>query len=267
MKKKLLTIFALLVVMVALVVVSVMGTIAFMTASAAVSNTFTVGNVTISMYESKVDKYGVKVPGETGKTVDGNSYHLQPGATYTKDPTIYIEATSDEALLFVKVRNQIESIEETDTAKGKTIRTQLANWGWMLYGTVSTGDIYVFAGKLDDNGVNIDLSQDSANAALLNSIIARTAVPTAVGAAQQSINLFETFTVDEEKDLSAMAGAKVTLTAFAIQTTGFVEKDSNGIITKVNNTEAWKAIVSSFPYENAETVQDAIAVSQKSTNP
>ena len=61
MKKKLLTAMILTLAAVALVVATVFTTIAYLTASSAVSNTFTVGNVAITMFETKVDENGVQM--------------------------------------------------------------------------------------------------------------------------------------------------------------------------------------------------------------
>lgn len=116
MKKKLFKAFVLTFAAVALVVASVVSTMAFLTSSAAVANTFTVGEVYIRMYESAVDANGVKVTNNKDangmKTSAGNVYNLMPGNTYDKDPTIYVDAKSQASYLFLKVRNDIRSIEE-----------------------------------------------------------------------------------------------------------------------------------------------------------
>ena len=57
-KKKITTALIVVVAAVALVAISIAGTIAFLTSSSAVSNTFTVGNVFIEMFESPVDEDG-----------------------------------------------------------------------------------------------------------------------------------------------------------------------------------------------------------------
>ena len=72
--------------------------------SDAVINTFTVGNVELTLNETDVDLYGEK-DGET--RVTENSYKLIPGHTYTKDPIVYVTAGSEPCYVFVKVENQI----------------------------------------------------------------------------------------------------------------------------------------------------------------
>ena len=73
---------------VALVVTSVFGTLAYLTDNEKVTNTFTVGLVDITLEETDI-KSG-------GKTTTGNAYHLLPGHTYTKDPTVTVEAPSED---------------------------------------------------------------------------------------------------------------------------------------------------------------------------
>ena len=64
-----------------LVLSGVLGTLAFLASSTAVSNTFTVGQVGIQMFESRTDKNGVDLDGAE-KPTDGNSYELVPGKNY-----------------------------------------------------------------------------------------------------------------------------------------------------------------------------------------
>ena len=72
----------------ALVVASVLGTMAYLTSKTGpVTNTFTVGNVNITLDETDVTPMGVK---DTDTKVTENSYKLIPGHTYIKDPTVHI---------------------------------------------------------------------------------------------------------------------------------------------------------------------------------
>jgi len=73
----------LLVSMMALVVcISVGATIAYLTDDEAVVNTFTVGQVGISLDEAKVNTDGSLVTGSDAGRVHENEYHLLPGHTY-----------------------------------------------------------------------------------------------------------------------------------------------------------------------------------------
>ena len=266
-KKRLLTAAALTLAAVVLVVATVFTTVAYLTASSAVSNTFTVGNVMIAMYESKVNADGEAQSNDpningTMKDSDGNNYHLLPGATYDKDPTVYIDKGSDKSYVFVKLRNNIAPIEygnfvhtngdgttsqNTPDADKPSISEQMAAYGWMFYLSTPTGDVYVYAGTLENTKLT-----DTALEAVKN----KTAVPTVVGGTgnEQAFNLFDTFTIDEHADVSLYGGAKVTLTAFAIQTKGFTDNPE----TTANEAldAAWAAIVETYPYENGATVEN-----------
>lgn len=79
-----------------LVAASVLGTMAYLTSTDTVTNTFTVGKV-----EIKLDETDVTNP--TGSRVQANSYKLMPGTTYTKDPTVTVKAGSEEAYVRMKV--------------------------------------------------------------------------------------------------------------------------------------------------------------------
>lgn len=109
----------------ALVGASVLGTMAYFTDNDVVTNTFTVGKVDISLDELDVD----------GSTADAerdteNKYHLLPGHEYVKDPTVHIEAGSENCYVFVTVDNQLKDIEWNDDDTYKTISEQINANGW-----------------------------------------------------------------------------------------------------------------------------------------
>ena len=79
-----------------LVAASVLGTMAYLTSTDTVTNTFTVGKV-----EIKLDETDVTNP--NGPRVKANSYKLMPGTTYTKDPTVTVLNGSDAAYVRMKV--------------------------------------------------------------------------------------------------------------------------------------------------------------------
>lgn len=89
-----------------LVAASVLGTMAYLTDSKDVKNTFTVGNVTIKLDEAKVDEMGNLVKNQDGTLADRvtqNEYKLLPNHTYTKDPTVTVLAPSVESYVRMKV--------------------------------------------------------------------------------------------------------------------------------------------------------------------
>lgn len=83
-----------------LVAASVLGTMAYLTSTDGVENTFTVGNVKITLDEAKVDADGVV---SSNDRVKGNEYKLMPGHTYVKDPTVTVKAPSVDSYVRMKV--------------------------------------------------------------------------------------------------------------------------------------------------------------------
>lgn len=119
--KKLVTVVSAMFCAVVLVAGSIAGTIAYLTSTASVQNTFTVGNIKITMDETKVDLYGEAVT-PAARTAS-NEYKLIPGHEYTKDPVITVEANSEKCYLFVKVENGISAIEDNSNKIAKQITT------------------------------------------------------------------------------------------------------------------------------------------------
>lgn len=90
-----------------LVAGSIAGTLAYLTATETVTNTFTMGKVAIDLTETDVDENGVPIP--DAKPVKKNEYRLVPGKTYTKDPTLTVKAESEEA--YIRMMLTIENWE------------------------------------------------------------------------------------------------------------------------------------------------------------
>lgn len=89
-----------------LVAASVLGTMAYLTDSKDVKNTFTVGNVAIKLDEAKVDENGTQVVDKDGNPVarvTRNAYKLLPGHTYVKDPTVTVLKPSVASYVRMKV--------------------------------------------------------------------------------------------------------------------------------------------------------------------
>ena len=241
MKKKIIMAIMLVLSAALLVAASVLGTLAFLASSTAVSNTFTVGKVGINMLESLTDKDGVDKDG-ADRTADGNSYMLQPGKTYVKDPAIFINADSVPSFLFVKVKNGIATIEKdyvnliegASTDGPTTMKSQMIANGWQLIKSNASGEeLYVYVGA---GNATTDMKTGDVTCKMVGS------------ANRETYELFDTFTIStsvDETRLADYAGAKVTLTAFAIQADGFTDKDG-----LQDYQHAWNAIVGRFPYES-----------------
>lgn len=115
---------------VALVVTSVMGTMAYLTSTTeTVTNTFTVGQVTITLDEAKVD--------DDGKIIDvndrgiKNNYTLAPGGKYDKDPIVHVNEKSENSWIFVEVVNGLAAVEAASVDGGyQNIDAQIQANGW-----------------------------------------------------------------------------------------------------------------------------------------
>lgn len=150
-----------------LVAASVLGTMAYLTSTDKVTNTFTIGTIGIKLDEAKVNTDGTPVQGAA--RVNTNTYKLMPGREYTKDPTVWVDANSENSYIFVKVENEIANIE-ADTK----IAAQIKAKGWMplageagVYyktytqqGTIA--DLVVFEKFTIKNDVNADTLKDYA---------------------------------------------------------------------------------------------------------
>lgn len=235
-----------------LVVASVLTTLAFLTATDKVDNVFTVGNVTLGIDEAKVNENGqpLKKDAETEQDVvvadkkdadrvQANTYKLQPGKTYVKDPTIHVASTSDPCFLFVKIENglvqtidgepvDIEADSETDGYQ--TIADQMSALGWKpVIDTTIVDGIYAYVGTA--NGATLPLQV----------------------AGGQDKTVFNEFKVDGTVDgatLDQFKDKKITVTAYAVQASGFEGWTASQIIT----TAFPQLLVANQPVETSPEV-------------
>lgn len=105
---------------IALVAISVGATLAYLTSDDKVTNTFTVGNVRITLDETDVDD---STPNKNRD--QENSYKLMPGQTYVKDPIVHVAAKSEDCWIFVTVDNKIAGIIDGD------LKTQITTNKWI----------------------------------------------------------------------------------------------------------------------------------------
>ena len=108
-----------------LVVTTVFATMAYLTSTDEVVNTFTVGKVSIKLDETDVNLYGVK-DGET--RVKSNEYKLIPGHEYVKDPTVHVEAGSEES--YIRMIVTITDFADVKAAFGDDFLPQNFVKGW-----------------------------------------------------------------------------------------------------------------------------------------
>ena len=112
--------------LVMVVLTAAAGTIAYLTDTSSVTNTFTVGNIDMDVNESEVDENGQKV--ENGTPTTGNNYHLIPGKTYSKDPYVTIKAGSDEC--YVRMIAKITDAADVLAIMGNDFLPQTCVNGW-----------------------------------------------------------------------------------------------------------------------------------------
>ena len=170
--------------------ISVAGTLAYLTSSDSVENTFTVGKVAITLDEAPVGADGQETD---GVRVKENSYKLMPGHEYDKDPTVHFKAGSEASYLFVKVENNIAGAESTEEGY-KNIATQITENEWIPL----TGEEGVYYQGVAANTSDEDIDYP----------------------------VFEGFTVSGDltnDGLAAFNNKTVTVTAYAIQADGFNE--------------------------------------------
>lgn len=184
-----------------LVSATVATTVAYLTDDDSVTNTFTVGNVKITLDEKDVDNST-----EDSERDQANSYKLLPGQTYVKDPTIHVsdEDNIEDCYLFVKVTNEIETIEGA-----KTVETQMLEKGWEKLEGVT--DVWYWTG--DKDATNVTEKQ--------------VAVPK-----DTDVYVFDNFTIASTVDnttLETYKGKQIIVKAYAIQTAGFDGKTAKEI--------------------------------------
>ena len=184
-----------------LVVTTVFATVAFLTSTATVTNTFTFGKVAITLDETDVDVAGAPIAGAA--RVIENEYHLLPGHEYTKDPTIHVAAGSENCWLFVKLDNGLKEI--IDSANAKTVEAQMAENGWTLL--EGSANVYWYGN---------------------------------VAAATNNIPVFGSFKIKGEITNDVIGGygdAKIVVVAYAVQADGFTSKATPA----ENAKDAWTA--------------------------
>ena len=171
-----------------LVAASVLGTMAYLTSTDTVKNTFSIGKIEITLDEKKVETDGTPVTGAA--RVKENTYKLMPGHAYTKDPTVHVAANSEDSWIFVKVENGISAFE---AAGDKTIAAQITAKGWTALDS-ATGVYYKSYTK---------------------------------AAAETNLVVFENFTIAEGAESvpgwANATNANITITAYAVQQDGFAD--------------------------------------------
>ena len=212
-----------------LVAASVMGTMAYLTSQDAVTNTFSVGSVAITLDESDVDN---STEGENDRD-KANAYHLLPGHTYVKDPTVTVDAKSEDS--YVRMMVKVEGIDSLKDAMPEEKFPTFYNnnlfllqnlclneedeltwdndvWRYETFHTTGTyANCYEFRYVGNDNtnpgnGIVVKSETDT----VLPSLFTHITVPGEINNAQ----------------LAKLANVKIIVTAHAIQADGFDTADA-----------------------------------------
>ena len=174
---------------VVLVVSSVLGTVAYLTDTKSVENTFTVGNVTITLQERDLNQETGELNSDALVNTVFDKIKFVPGRVIKKQPVITVGTDSENCYLFVKVEDA--NAEKKILANGNFTPST----GWTAVG-VSYPGWYQY-----------------------NTIATKTSAP---------IQVFDNFTCNNELGSSAVAaltGGSIKVTAYAIQAEGFVDED------------------------------------------
>ena len=116
-----------------IVVATVFSTLAYLTDSSKVVNKFTVGKVDLKLDETAVDANGKAT---SGRTEEGNKYHLVPGMTYVKDPTVTVIAGSEES--YVRLLVTVNCYDALTDIFGDPFLPQYFVSGWDSATWIST---------------------------------------------------------------------------------------------------------------------------------
>lgn len=137
---------------------SVTATLSFLTDQESDVNVFTIGKVSITLDETEVDELGNKI---SDKRVLENDYHLMPGYTYLKDPTVTIKNGSNDS--YVRILITINNILELKSIYGEdfTPNSIYTDWGtnWEYVNQKENDDssiTYEYRYKEVVNGLNGD---------------------------------------------------------------------------------------------------------------
>ena len=190
---------------VALVVCSILGTLAYLKSTSDVAhNTFTVGKVAITLDETDVDVYGNK---DSENRVLTNEYKLIAGHTYTKDPTVTVAANSEES--YIRMVVTIKDIADLKAACGVTGQFMPGDFvdGW------DAAKWECVDGKLINDGAAAQYTFNYTET-----------VDTLDGNAKVLEALFESFTLPAtatNDQVTALEELEIDVIAYAMQADGF----------------------------------------------
>lgn len=193
-----------------LVCISIGATVAYLTSTDKVVNTFTVGNVQIKLDEAKANLDGT-LDTTTTDRVKANSYKLLPGHTYNKDPMVTVLKDSESC--YVKMTVTIDKASQLDAifadengAKLLTIFNGYDSNNWTYKGNTK---------DTEKNTRTYEFWYKEAVAATTDNV--------ALDALFDSITVPGTIT---NAQLETIKGMTITVNAYAIQADGFANAEA-----------------------------------------
>ena len=191
-----------------LVVGSVLGTMAYLTSSDKAVNTFTVGNVAITLDEAKANPDGSLVA--NADSVKANSYKLIPGHTYNKDPMVTVKKGSETS--YVKMTVTFSKAAELDA----------------IFAPNGADMTSIFNGYNENNWIYKSVSKDTAANTRTYEFWYKEAV--AAPDADVALDaLFDSITVPgtiTNTQLASIKDMTITVNGYAIQADGFANADA-----------------------------------------
>lgn len=240
--KKVRRVFGAVVAALLLIIASVSGTLAYLTSvSEEVKNTFTVGKVAITLDEAKVNDKGqpIKMVPDSenpeqqieeivtdlsdADRVRENDYHLYPGHSYTKDPTVTVKAGSDPSYIRIQL-----------TAKFKDLPAILASDSFGENFELSGVFVGHDAALWERHGRNVDAEADTITYEYwYHETVAAPTANVPLAPLFTSIEIPEDWSADQ---IDLFEDFELTAVAHAIQADGFETAD-----------EAWDAFQTATP--------------------
>ena len=194
---------------VVLVLVSVMGTMAYLTSQDTVTNTFTVGKVAITLDEAKANADGSLF--DQGATrVKENNYKLLPGHTYAKDPMVTVLEGSENS--YIKMTVTFTKAAELDA----------------IFAPAGADMTSIFNGYDGSNWIAKDVTKDTVK----NTRTYEFWYKEAVAAPSENVPLdalFDSIAVPgsiTNEQLATIEGMTITVNAYAIQADGFATPEA-----------------------------------------
>lgn len=192
-----------------LVLVSVMGTMAYLTSQDTVTNTFTVGKVAITLDEAKANADGSLF--DQGATrVKANNYKLLPGHTYAKDPMVTVLEGSENS--YIKMTVTFTKAAELDA----------------IFAPAGADMTSIFNGYDGSNWIAKDVTKDTVK----NTRTYEFWYKEAVAAPSENVPLdalFDSIAVPgfiTNEQLATIEGMTITVNAYAIQADGFATPEA-----------------------------------------